>query len=302
MPNVYQQSFSLLEALWQPLVQHGIIEKASAPMLASWITQNIGASFPSLASEESARRRAYNAYHSWNEYQAGDFDEYFWGAGTTDEGAASSEAHGKEMPGLAQLLPPALFNELCRMLSTTRDARIPERPYASFNDQAEGLWFYGLHQFDHVSSADELPKLQDQFCQRGIGPGGQLVLRSRPFGGLALDARDLDYYRDDFDTKALIKEQTTADNLDDKRMTFLMLFMQGKKNSKLNETFLWNQQYKGNRLDTLMDTRRLGSDSSTEDDMRTTCAKRSTSPSASRLPPRVKWRSSSGPQSPAKSC
>ena len=90
-----------------------------------------------------------------------------------------------------------------------------------------------------------------------------------PFGDLVLDARDLDDYRDDFDTKALLKEQTTADNLDDKRMTFLMLFMQGKKNSKLNETFLWNQQYKGNRLDTLMDTRRLGSDSSTEDDMRT---------------------------------
>lgn len=269
MPNVYQQSFSLLEALWQPLVQHGIIEKASAPMLASWITQNIGASFPSSASEESARRRAYTAYHSWNEYRAGDFDKYFWGADTANEGAASSDAHSKETPGLAQLLPPALFDELCRMLSTTRDARIPERPYASFNDQTEGLWFYGFHQFDHVSSTDEPPKLQDQVCQRGIGPGGQLVLRSRPFGDLVLDARDLDDYRDDFDTKALLKEQTTADNLDDKRMTFLMLFMQGKKNSKLNETFLWNQQYKNNRLDTLMDTRRLGSDSSTEDDMHT---------------------------------
>lgn len=269
MPNVYQQSFSLLEALWQPLVQHGIIEKASAPMLASWITQNIGASFPSSASEESARRRAYTAYHSWNEYRAGDFDKYFWGAETANEGTASSDAHSKETPGLAQLLPPALFDELCRMLSTTRDARIPERPYASFNDQTEGLWFYGFHQFDHVSSTDEPPKLQDQVCQRGIGPGGQLVLRSRPFGDLVLDARDLDDYRDDFDTKALLKEQTTADNLDDKRMTFLMLFMQGKKNSKLNETFLWNQQYKGNRLDTLMDTRRLGSASSTEDDMRT---------------------------------
>ena len=269
MPNVYQQSFSLLEALWQPLVQHGIIEKASAPMLASWITQNIGASFPSSASEEPAKSHAYLAYHSWNEYRAGDFDEYFWGASAAGEKTVASDVQGKKTPGLAQLLPPALFNELCRMLSTTRDARIPERPYASFNDQTEGLWFYGLHQFDHVSSADELPKLQDQFCQRGIGPGGQLVLRSRPFGGLALDARDLDYYRDDFDTKALIKEQTTADNLDDKRMTFLMLFMRGKKNSKLNETFLWNQQYKNNRLDTLMDTRRLGSDSSTEDDMRT---------------------------------
>lgn len=269
MPNIYQQSFSLLEALWQPLVQHGIIEKASAPMLASWITQNIGASFPSSASEESARRRAYTAYHSWNEYRAGDFDKYFWGADTANEGAASSDAHSKETPGLAQLLPPALFDELCRMLSTTRDARIPARPYASFNNQTEGLWFYGFHQFDHVSSTDEPPKLQDQVCQRGIGPGGQLVLRSRPFGGLALDARDLDYYRDDFDTKALIKEQTTADNLDDKRMTFLMLFMRGKKNSKLNETFLWNQQYKNNRLDTLLDARRLGSESSTEDDMRT---------------------------------
>ena len=107
MPNVYQQSFSLLEALWQPLVQHGIIEKASAPMLASWITQNIGASFPSSASEESARRRAYTAYHSWNEYRAGDFDKYFWGAETANEETASSDAHSKETPGLAQLLPPA---------------------------------------------------------------------------------------------------------------------------------------------------------------------------------------------------
>lgn len=269
MPNVYQQSFSLLEALWRPLVQHGIIEKVSAPVLASWIIQHIGASFPSSASEEPATRHAYLAYHSWNEYRAGDFDEYFWGAGAAGEKTVASDVQGKKTPGLAQLLPPALFDELCRMLSTTRDARIPERPYASFNGQTEGLWFYGLHQFDHVSSADELPKLQDQFCQRGIGPGGQLVLRSRPFGGLALDARDLDYYRDDFDTKALIKEQTTADNLDDKRMTFLMLFMRGKKNSKLNETFLWNQQYKNNRLDTLLDARRLGSESSTEDDMRT---------------------------------
>ena len=114
-----------------------------------------------------------------------------------------------------------------------------------------------------------LPSSRTRSVSAESCPGGQLVLRSRPFGDLVLDARDLDDYRDDFDTKALLKEQTTADNLDDKRMTFLMLFMQGKKNSKLNETFLWNQQYKGNRLDTLMDTRRLGSDSSTEDDMRT---------------------------------
>lgn len=274
MPNVYQQSFSLLEALWQPLVQHGIIERASAPKLEKWIVQNIGASFPSAAHEEPTGHqaykayKAYKAYHSWDEYQAGDFDQYFWGADAAGEEATPSVTQGKKTPGLAQLLPPALFDELCRMLSSTRDARIPRRPYAAFNDQAEGLWFYGLHQFDYVTS-DEIPRLEDQFCQRGIGPNGQLVLRSRPFGNLVLNALDLDYYRHDFDTGALLNEQTTANNLLDKRMTFLMLFMQGKKNSKLNETFLWNQQYKGNRLDTLMDTRRLGSDSSTEDDMRT---------------------------------
>lgn len=268
MPNIYQQSFSLLEALWQPLVQHGIIEKASAPKLEKWIVQNIGASFPSVAHEEPTRHQAYKAYHSWDEYQVGDFDQYFWGADTAGEEATPSDTQSKKAPGLAQLLPPALFDEFCRMLSSTRDARIPRRPYAAFNDQTEGLWFYGLHQFDYVNS-DETPRLEDQFCQRGIGPDGQLVLRSRPFGDLMLNALDLDYYRHDFDTNALLKEQTTADNLLDKRMTFLMLFMQGKKNSKLNETFLWNQQYKGNRLDTLMDTRRLGSDSSTEDDMRT---------------------------------
>lgn len=268
MPNIYQQSFSLLEALWQPLVQHGIIERASAPKLEKWIVQNIGASFPSAAHEEPTRRQAYKAYHSWDEYQTGDFDQYFWGADAAGEEAAPSDTQGKKAPGLAQLLPPALFDELCRMLSSTRDARIPRRPYAAFNDQKEGLWFYGLHQFDYVNS-DEIPRLEDQFCQRGIGPDGQLVLRSRPFGNLVLNALDLDYYRHDFDTGALLNEQTTADNLLDKRMTFLMLFMKGKKNSNLNETFFWTQQYKGNRLDTLLDTRRLGSASSTEDDMRT---------------------------------
>lgn len=271
MPNVYQQSFSLLEALWQPLVQHGIIERASAPKLEKWIVQNIGASFPSAAHEEPTGHqayKAYKAYHSWDEYQAGDFDQYFWGADAAGEEATPSVTQGKKTPGLAQLLPPALFDELCRMLSSTRDARIPRRPYAAFNDQAEGLWFYGLHQFDYVTS-DEIPRLEDQFCQRGIGPNGQLVLRSRPFGNLVLNALDLDYYRHDFDTGALLNEQTTANNLLDKRMTFLMLFMKGKKNRNLNETFFWTQQYKNNRLDTLLDKRRLGSDSSTEDDMRT---------------------------------
>lgn len=271
MPNIYQQSFSLLEALWQPLVQHVIIEKASAPKLEKWIVQNIGASFPSAAHEEPTRHQAYKAYHSWDEYQVGDFDQYFWGADAAGEEATPSDTQSKKAPGLAQLLPPALFDELCRMLSSTRDPRIPRRPYAPFNDQKEGLWFYGLHQFDHMKPAKPLksPQLEDQFCQRGIGPDGQLVLRSRPFGDLVLNALDLDYYRHDFGTNALLKEQTTADNLLDKRMTFLMLFMKGKKNSNLNETFFWTQQYKGNRLDTLLDTRRLGSASSTEDDMRT---------------------------------
>lgn len=268
MPNIHQQSFSLLEALWQPLVQHGFIEKASAATLEPLIAQNIGASFPSSASEEPAKRRAYNAYHSWDEYRANSFDEYFWGTGAASEEATPGDARSKKEPGLAQLLPPALFDELCRMLSSTRDARIPERPYASFNDQTEGLWFYGLHQFDHVSS-DTTPRLEDQFCQRGIGSKGELILRSRPFGDLALDARDLDDYRSDFDVDALLEEQTTADNLDDKRMTFLALYMKHRKNSSLNETFFWNQQYKGNRLRAPLDTHRLGSASSTEDDMST---------------------------------
>ena len=34
MPDVYQQAFALMEALWQPLIEHGVIERATAPQLS----------------------------------------------------------------------------------------------------------------------------------------------------------------------------------------------------------------------------------------------------------------------------
>ncbi len=279
MPDVYQQAFALMEALWQPLIEHGVIERATAPQLSKWIEAHVGASFPPNP-DEPARRHAYKAYHAWDDYRRGALDAYFWGEATeaaehdpnaTADPAPSGEpAPDAPAPGLAQLLPRDLFDELCRLLSTTRDARIPEQPYASFGDYAKGLWFYGLHQLDGLD-AKKRPQLTDQFCQRGIGPKGELILRSRPFGGITLDATDLDGFRGSSETRELLAQATTTDNLIEKRLAFLGRYsnVAGWNNAHFNEEYFWHRQYKENRLDTLFDTRQLGSQTSTGDGMRT---------------------------------
>lgn len=273
MPDVYQQAFALMEALWQPLIEHGVIERATAPQLSKWIEAHVGASFPPNP-DEPARRHVYNAHHAWDDYRRGALDAYFWGKATEaaehEPDAATDPAPDAPTPGLAQLLPRDLFDELCRLLSTTRDARIPEQPYASFGDYAKGLWFYGLHQLDGLD-AKKRPQLTDQFCQRGIGPKGELILRSRPFGGITLDATDLDGYRGSSKTRELLAQATTADNLIEKRLAFLGRYsnVAGWKNARFNEEYFWHRQYKENRLDTLFDTRQLGSQTSTGDGMRT---------------------------------
>ena len=273
--DVYRQAYALIEALWQPLVNHGIIEKPGPSLLSQWINDNIGPSFPQTGAKPI---RAYNAYHPWSDYQRGEFDAYFWGSDgptqTDDEPAfecdknsidGSAEEAG---PGLAQLLPQELFDRLCCMLSTTNDDRIPRHPYQHYNDPREGLWFYGLHQFDGADSDKQT--LTDQHCQRGIGPNGELILRSRPFGAFALDARDLGEYRArNYDKKELFAEKTTADNLIYKRLAFIALYTKSWKDSHLNELRFWKAQYQDNRLDTLLDACRLGSRSSTNDDMQT---------------------------------
>lgn len=276
--DIYRQAYALIEALWQPLVARGLInEKGPGPAkLSDWIKVHIGPSFPQTGAEPI---RAYNAYHPWSDYQRGEFDAYFWGSdGSTQTDSEPSFGRDKNSidgsaeeagPGLAQLLPQELFDRLCCMLSTTNDARIPRHPYQHYNDPREGLWFYGLHQFDGVNPAKRL-SLIDQYCQRGIGPHGELILRSRPFGAFALDARDLGEYRDrKYNTKGLFAEETTADNLIYKRLAFIALYTKSWKDSHLNELRFWNAQYQNNRLDEFLGKRRLGSMSSTDDDMQT---------------------------------
>lgn len=273
MPDVYQQAFALMEALWQPLIERGVIERATAPQLSKWIETHVGASFPPNP-DEPATRHAYKPFHAWDDYRRGALDAYFWGeaaeAAEHEPDAATDPAPDAPVPGLAQLLPRDLFDELCRLLSTTRDARIPEQPYASFGDYTKGLWFYGLHQLDGLD-AKKRPQLTDQFCQRGIGPNGELILRSRPFGGITLDATDLDGYRDSSETRELLAQATTADNLIEKRLAFLGRYsnVADWKNAHFNEEYFWHRQYKENRLDTLFDTRQLGSQTSMGDGMRT---------------------------------
>lgn len=275
--DVYRQAYALIEALWQPLVARGLInEKGPGPAkLSDWIKVHIGPSFPQTGAEPI---RAYIAYHPWSDYQQGEFDAYFWGSdGSTQTDGEPSFGRDKNSidgsaeeagPGLAQLLPQELFDKLCCMLSTTNDARIPQHPYQRYDDVHEGLWLYGLHQFDGVDSDKQT--LTDQHCQRGIGPNGELILRSRPFGAFALVARDLGEYRArNYDKKGLFAEETTADNLIYKRLAFIALYTKSWKDSHLNELRFWKAQYQDNRLDTLLDACRLGSRSSTNDDMQT---------------------------------
>lgn len=274
--DVYRQAYALIEALWQPLVNHGIIEKPGPGLLSQWINDNIGPSFPPTSAD---LLHAYKTYHLWSDYQRSELDAYFWGSDgstqTDDESSFECDKNPvdgsaeKIGPGLAQLLPTELFDKLCRMLSTTNDARIPQCPCKRYDDSAEGLWFYGLCQFDDVDPDKQLT-LTDQHCQRGIGPNGELILRSRPFGAFALDARDLGEYRArNYDKRELFAEETTADNLIYKRLAFIALYTKSWKDSHLNELRFWKAQYQDNRLDTLLDARRLGSRSSTNDDMQT---------------------------------
>ena len=276
--DVYRQAYALIEALWQPLVARGLVnEKEPGPAkLSDWIKVHIGPSFPQT---DAKPIRAYNAYHLWGDYRRGEFDAYFWGNdGSTQTDGEPSFGRDKNSidgsaeeagPGLAQFLPQELFDKLCRMLSTTNDARIPQCPYERHDDSTEGLWFYGLHQFDGVNPTKRL-SLIDQYCQRGIGPHGELILRSRPFGAFALDARDLGEYRDrKYNTKGLFAEETTADNLIYKRLAFIALYTKSWKDSHLNELRFWSAQYQNNRLDEFLGKRRLGSVSSTDDDMQT---------------------------------
>ncbi|OUN41921.1 NACHT domain-containing protein [Enorma massiliensis] len=270
--DVYRQAYALIEALWQPLVARGLInEKGPGPAkLSDWIKVHIGPSFPLAQDANSDRSKAYLAFHAWSEYQPGDFDDYFWGAaGSKHAGADLGE--GAE-PGLAQLLPKELFDKLCCMLSTTTDARIPQRPYdAQFDDPTEGLWFYGLHHFDRLADGGE-PDLTDQYCQRGIGPDGQLVLRSRPFGKLVLRTSEPNRYRD---RRFLMErgnvKRTRDEMLNDMRLVFLARYTDTPKrrNAPLDEEELWKAQYQNNRLRTVLEKHRLGSGSSTDDGMQT---------------------------------
>lgn len=270
--DVYRQAYALIEALWQPLVARGLInEKGPGPAkLSDWIKVHIGPSFPLAQDANSDRSKAYLAFHAWSEYQPGDFDDYFWGAaGSKHAGADLGE--GAE-PGLAQLLPKELFDKLCCMLSTTTDARIPQRPYdAQFDDPTEGLWFYGLHHFDRLADGGE-PDLTDQYCQRGIGPDGQLVLRSRPFGKLVLRTSEPNRYRDRrFLMERGNAKRTRDEMLNDMRLVFLARYTDTPKrrNAPLDEEELWKAQYQNNRLRTVLEKHRLGSGSSTDDGMQT---------------------------------
>lgn len=270
--DVYRQAYALIEALWQPLVARGLInEKGPGPAkLSDWIKVHIGPSFPLAQDANPDRSKAYLAFHAWSEYQPGDFDDYFWGAaGSKHTGADLGE--GAE-PGLAQLLPKELFDKLCCMLSTTTDARIPQRPYdAQFDDPTEGLWFYGLHHFDRLADGGELD-LTDQYCQRGIGPDGQLVLRSRPFGELVLRSSEPNRYRDRrFLMERGNAERTRDEMLNDMRLVFLARYTDTPKrrNAPLDEEELWKAQYQNNRLRTVLEKHRLGSGSSTDDGMQT---------------------------------
>lgn len=270
--DVYRQAYALIEALWQPLVARGLInEKGPGPAkLSDWIKVHIGPSFPLAQDANPDRSKAYLAFHAWSEYQPGDFDDYFWGAaGSKHAGADLGE--GAE-PGLAQLLPKELFDKLCCMLSTTTDARIPQRPYdAQFDDPTEGLWFYGLHHFDRLADGGE-PDLTDQYCQRGIGPDGQLVLRSRPFGELVLRTSEPNRYRDRrFLMERGNAKRTRDEMLNDMRLVFLARYTDTPKrrNAPLDEEELWKAQYQNNRLRTVLEKHRLGSGSSTDDGMQT---------------------------------
>lgn len=270
--DVYRQAHALIEALWQPLVARGLInEKGPGPAkLSDWIKVHIGPSFPLAQDANPDRSKAYLAFHAWSEYQPGDFDDYFWGAaGSKHTGADLGE---EAEPGLAQLLPKELFDKLCCMLSTTTDARIPQRPYdAQFDDPTEGLWFYGLHHFDRLADGGE-PGLTDQYCQRGIGPDGQLVLRSRPFGKLVLRTSEPNRYRDRrFLMERGNAKRTRDEMLNDMRLVFLARYTDTPKrrNAPLDEEELWKAQYQNNRLRTVLEKHRLGSGSSTDDGMQT---------------------------------
>lgn len=270
--DVYRQAYALIEALWQPLVARGLInEKEPGPAkLSDWIKVHIGPSFPLAQDANPDRSKAYLAFHAWSEYQPGDFDDYFWGAaGSKHTGTDLGE---EAEPGLAQLLPKELFDKLCCMLSTTTDARISQRPYdAQFDDPTEGLWFYGLHHFDRLADGGE-PDLTDQYCQRGIGPDGQLVLRSRPFGELVLRTSEPNRYRDRrFLMERGNAKRTRDEMLNDMRLVFLARYTDTPKrrNAPLDEEELWKAQYQNNRLRTVLEKHRLGSGSSTDDGMQT---------------------------------
>lgn len=270
--DVYRQAYALIEALWQPLVARGLINKKGPgpAKLSDWIKVHIGPSFPLAQDANPDRSKAYLAFHAWSEYQPGDFDDYFWGAaGSKHTGADLGE---EAEPGLAQLLPKELFDKLCCMLSTTTDARIPQRPYdAQFDDPTEGLWFYGLHHFDRLADGGE-PDLTDQYCQRGIGPDGQLVLRSRPFGELVLRTSEPNRYRDRrFLMERGNAKRTRDEMLNDMRLVFLARYTDTPKrrNAPLDEEELWKAQYQNNRLRTVLEKHRLGSGSSTDDGMQT---------------------------------
>ncbi len=270
--STYQQAFALIEAMWQPLAA-ARPEKVIAPQdLTDWISRHIGASFP--AEDDRARRVPY-AFHSWNDYRRGDFDAYFWGTdAAVDEQLRRTSVPAGERVSLRQLTGPKLFDELCRMLSTTDADRIPSAPYVG--DDAEGLWFYGFGNFLGARKGKNI-QLDDQLCQRGIGPDGELVLRTRPLGELQVDKHDLaerlkkigdEQNQRKNRTSAQAAEEaprrdTPAQLLTKQRTVFLDYYEHHKPQdlgSALDERALWDYQYRVQRLRSIFRYRRLGAD------------------------------------------
>ena len=288
--GVYKQAYALIEALWQPLEGGTGAQGPSAKDLATWICRHIGESFP--AADDRVRPVPY-AFHSWEDYRRGPFDDFFWGPGphaSTDDPSSAVDSACAGAPagspanaekGIRQLLGEDLFDKLRLMLSTTNDACIPRKPYAPADD-AEGLWFYG---FDNFLSArrGEAIELNDRLCQRGIGPDGALVLRSRPLGDYRIDALDLAKRLKAIGVEQRKRKQQAGERpgeaaaareaaerrdapeqiLAKQRAIFLDYYGSSKPRelkSVLDERELWDYQYRVQRLRSVLRYRRLNVD------------------------------------------
>ena len=239
--TIYQQAFALLQSTWLAAKPQPSITRAD---LKSLITGNIE---PAFASYDGALA-PQQAWHVWDDYVKGPLDTYMYGP----------------QSGIQQLLPPTLFERLCCMLSSTNDARIPLQPFSPKSD-VEGLWYYGFRSFTQAQKG-KAPQLSDQICHRGIGPNGELILRSRPIGTYTIDLNkgfEITAERTKSLRRSAANERCPHVRLtpDERLQEAGAEFLNTRNEDELDERSAWDKQCVKSALTQLLKNKALGCDS-----------------------------------------